>query len=153
MTDNGWRAFAVELAATFPRLADDDAVILESEGCPTVQFILGLGPTAGQSALYLEAFTDEVLPAERRYGQPGAAKLAALGWLAPNPPIDDNWRVKVAWPFSGRTAWSLALLVVDTLREVFAVADPDGLSYQAFNVASHADLNFPVLAPLRRLPR
>jgi hypothetical protein len=153
VTDNGWRAFAVELAATFPRLADDDAVILEHEGCPTVQFVLNLGPAGGQPALHLEAFTDDVLPAERKYGPQGAARLAALGWRTPNPPVDDNWRVQMAWPFSGRAAWSLALLIVDTLRDVFAVTAPGSLSYQAFNVASHADLDFPVLAPLRRLPR
>lgn len=153
MTDPIWRAFAVELAATFPRLAADDAVILEHAGCPTVQFILDLGPATARAALHVEAFADDVLPAGRAYGEVGAAKLAALGWLAPNPPNDANWRIELGWPFSGRAAWALSLLIVDTLRDVFRVPAPAQLSYQAFNVASHADLDFPVLAPLERLPR
>lgn len=153
MTETAWRAFALELAATFPRMANDDAVILEYQGYGVVQFLMDVAPTIGRSRLWVEAFTDARLPEDRKYGSEGEARLRALGWQPPNPPGDENWRFGLAWPFSGGSAWKLALMIIATAREVFRVPGPDTLSYQAFNVSSHADLDFPVLAPLHRVPR
>lgn len=153
MTNIPGDTFVVDLAATFLQLENDDAVILEYNGCAVIQFILDIPPVVDRAALHVQAFADRFLPDDRRYGAAGAARLTALGWQAPNPPREENWTTKLAWPCSGSGARSVAQLVVDTLRDVFGVTTLAGLAYQAFNVASHVDLNLPVLAPFPRLPR
>jgi hypothetical protein len=144
MTEPAWPAFAADLAATLPQLVDGDAVILEHDGRPAVQFMMSAGPAPHRFEVRAEVFAGGTTP----------ERLAALGWRQPPPPYQrDNWATTLAWPFSGRAALALARQIVDTLRQAHAVPAPDALDYRAFNVLSHADLDLAVLVPLRRLPR
>ena len=67
-------------------------------------------------------------------GRVDTKKLQQLGW---NPPAADmdppHWWITQRWPLSHDDARRVATLIVATLRQVYAAADPDQVQYRAVN--------------------
>lgn len=144
MTNSLWPAFTLELASTLVQLDDQDIVIVDYRGLPVVQFVLATNSFGRAPALNVEAFSDGKYPEDRKYGADGRQCLAACGWQAPAPPNDCNWRMQLAWPFTGQAAMSLAETIVRAVREVYAVTGPELLRYEGFNGNTNADLDLPL---------
>lgn len=148
-----WPSFTRRLAETLGALADGQYLILAATHIQRyVQFAC-----CGAQGLRAEAVSNAYLPAHDQLGPTQLDALGAAGWRppthAPEAPASDrrpNGSVnhyadfEVPVPFD-----AVAELAVDTLANVFGIADPGQLEYEAFRRGGVA-LEFPGLGVARR---
>ncbi|MEU1985385.1 hypothetical protein [Nocardia sp. NPDC019395] len=102
--------------------------------------------------LYAELVGDEWLGPGKRAGDSGARLLVEAGWQRPDPDHTDNWWIEYPWPLTPLRYRELVSMVLIGLRDVFAVAEPADLVYNAWNVEDgDRELVLPGLG-LRRAP-
>ncbi|WP_280414571.1 TY-Chap domain-containing protein [Nocardia carnea] len=139
-----WQELAAGLADQLSALpAGAVLIIAEAEGPRYAQF------KQFDDRLYAELVGDSWLPPGKQAGDSGARRLVDAGW---QPPGGDrtNWWIDRAWPLSPAQYRELVSMVFTGFRDVFAIARPDDLVYEAWNSeAGDADLDFPGLG-LRR---
>ncbi len=143
MNQGPWEQLAGGLAAELPRLRDADTVILR-HGERLVQF------QQFPTVLHAEAASNEFLPPDQQMTPDAEQTLRRLGWNEPTPPGYLNWWYETPWPLATAAGKAVARLLVTTLREVYGVASPLELSYQAFNTDTAEPLTLTALADLTR---
>ena len=144
-TDAAWTAFRARLADRLASMVDDDVVIVEfadavgeDEGgsAPYVQMC-----AYGETMVRVEAVSNHWLEERCALSVADEEALLDLGWEAPtDEPGWENFHLT----FHRRSADEVAVLTVDTLREVYAVPHPSFLDAAGLEtdpaVAAHDDL-------------
>lgn len=144
---SGWPEFAAGLAAELSALPAGAVVkVAERSGSRYAQF------RQLDDRLWAELSGDLRLDPDTRVGVSGARLLVASGWQLPDPGHGDNWWIEWAWPLSPRRYRALAAMVVGGLGDVFRIAGPHELVYDAWNEdAENRDLVLPGLGVSRRM--
>ncbi|NKY37142.1 hypothetical protein HGA13_29330 [Nocardia speluncae] len=139
-----WPELAAGLADQLAALpAGAVLIIAEAEGPRYAQF------KQFDDRLYAEVVGDSWLDPGKQAGAPGARRLVDAGWQAPGGE-HTNWWIDRPWPLSPAQYRELVAMVFTALRDVFAIAEPADLVYEAWNTeAGDADLDLPGLG-LRR---
>lgn len=87
-----------------------------------------------RNGLTVEAVSNSGLPPEQQLDADQENRLRAKGWHPPNRPLRLNWWYDVdQWPLHSRDAARIADLMVSTLRDVYAVPEPDAVEDSSFN--------------------
>lgn len=139
-----WDQLAAGLAAVLPTLARHDIVVVTEPGAPArarvAQFV------QLPAALLAEVGSDADLPPELRMGEPGAARMAELGWRPPEPPPESgNWSYQIAWPATSAQYRRVAEMVVGALRDAYRIEDAGALRYSSFNALTNEPRTIPGL--------
>ncbi len=127
-TDAAWAAFRARLADRLASMEDDDVLIVEfadavveddSGSAPYVQMC-----AYGETMVQVEAVSNHWLEERCALSAADEEALLDLGWEAPTD--DPGWE-NFHLTFHRRSADEVAVLTVDTLREVYAVPHPSFL--------------------------
>ncbi|MFD0854758.1 hypothetical protein ACFQ07_21140 [Actinomadura adrarensis] len=138
-----WEEFAEGLAEEFGRLPTGALLVLSEPGEAGryAQF------AQEESELVAYVVVNSFLAGPARATPRGEEAIVRAGW---NPPDasgrHENWWRTLPWPASSAQYRALAGSVAAALRDGYAIASPDGWSYQAWNERTGDDIELRSLA-------
>jgi hypothetical protein len=130
-----WDELEHHLSRRLTTLALDDAAILNASP-------LFVQLAQDPDLLELNAVGNNSLPGDAHLTEEQNAALADLGWLPPGLPDEPHWHQSMPWPPTVDAARRSAVLLTTTLRDIFAVTNPQQITVTAFNTRTGTPLTW-----------